>query len=116
MPRKQSRAVTKVTAFLPHSINLTKLSSNKAVGLSRERLREAFAAEGGRTTHRIGTAIAGRLPELVRRLPPQRKCWMPEDYRMSIFDAVAFGLTFFYLLSYRETTLVGAARLLMPSV
>ena len=109
MPRKQSRAVTKVTAFLPHSINLTKLSSNKAVGLSRERLREAFAAEGGRTTHRIGTAIAGRLPELVRRLPPQRKCWMPEDYRMSIFDAVAFAITLFHVRASRRGQLLSMA-------
>jgi len=34
-----------------------------------------------------------RFPELAPRLPRFRKPWMSEDYRMSIFDAVAFGLT-----------------------
>ncbi len=42
------------------------------------------------------TAIAGRLPALAPRLPPFRKPWMCEDYRMSIFDAASFALTFFY--------------------
>ena len=37
-----------------------------------------------------------RFPELAPRLPRSRKPWMSEDYRMSIFDAVALALTFFF--------------------
>jgi hypothetical protein len=40
-------------------------------------------------------AIAKRFPELAPRLPRFRKPWMSEDYRMSIFDAVAMALTLF---------------------
>jgi hypothetical protein len=40
-------------------------------------------------------AIAKRFPELALRLPRFRKPWMSEDYRMSIFDAAAFGLAYF---------------------
>ena len=44
----------------------------------------------------IAIAIAERFPELAPRLPRFRKPWMSEDYRMSIFDAVALALTFFF--------------------
>jgi len=43
------------------------------------------------------TALA-RKSDLAR-LPRFRKPWMSEDYRMSIFDAVGFGLTFFALIT-----------------
>ena len=35
--------------------------------------------------------MANHFPELAPRLPRFRKPWMSEDYRMSIFDAIAFG-------------------------
>ena len=39
--------------------------------------------------------LAKRLPEeLGFRLPPKRRAWMSEDYRMDIFDAVALALMF----------------------
>ena len=44
----------------------------------------------------IAIAIAEHFPELAPRLPRSRKPWMSEDYRMSIFDAVALALTFFF--------------------
>jgi hypothetical protein len=61
---------------------------------SRGRVREAFAPDC--TKHRIANAIAVRFPELAPHVPPFRKCWMSEDYRMTIFDALAFALTFFH--------------------
>jgi hypothetical protein len=36
-----------------------------------------------------------RLSVLAAKLPPKRKCWESEDYRMSIFDAVALGVAYF---------------------
>jgi len=50
----------------------------------------------GQPKNRIAGVIAERLPELAPWQPPFRKPWMSEDERMSIFDAVAFALTFFY--------------------
>ena len=51
---------------------------------------------GAFTKYQIATTIAERLPELAPRLPPFRKPWLSEDYRMSIFDAVSFPVAFFY--------------------
>jgi len=28
-------------------------------------------------------------------MPPKRKCWQSEDYRMGIFDAAAVGVAYF---------------------
>jgi hypothetical protein len=72
------------------------LSRNvKVKTLSRAEVKQAFAESGAGTKYEIAIAIANRFPELTPRLPRFRKPWMSEDYRMSIFDAVAFGLTFF---------------------
>ncbi len=43
----------------------------------------------------MARAIAARFPELTRSLPPERRPWVSEHYRMAIFDAAAFGLSFF---------------------
>jgi hypothetical protein len=45
--------------------------------------------------HQIATAIAQQFPDLFSVLPPKRKSWQSEDYRMSIFDAAAIGIAFF---------------------
>jgi len=62
---------------------------------SRAAVRKAFAPLGAATKHEIAQALAARFPELAPRLPPFRKPWMSEDYRMSIFDAAALGWTYF---------------------
>jgi len=69
---------------------------------SREKVRKSFSRFEASTKHEIATAIADRLPELAPQLPPVRKCWMAEDYRMNIFDAVSFALTFFYLYNKQK--------------
>jgi hypothetical protein len=45
--------------------------------------------------HEIASALAKRFPELAPKLPPKRKLWQSEDYRMSIFDAAALGVAYF---------------------
>lgn len=69
---------------------------------SRSQTRVAFSRLGASTKHQIATAIAAALPELAPRLPPYRHPWMPEDYRMAVFDAVALALTFFHLEAQRQ--------------
>jgi hypothetical protein len=39
--------------------------------------------------------LAQRFPELAAKLPPKRKIWQSEDYRMSIFDAASLGVAYF---------------------
>jgi hypothetical protein len=41
----------------------------------------------------LAEILATRFPEeLAPRLPPKRKPWISEDYRMDIFDAVALAI------------------------
>lgn len=60
-------------------------------------VRSLFGGKTAVTKHQIATLVIQHFPELAQRLPPARKPWMPEDARFAIFDAVAFGLTFFLL-------------------
>jgi len=58
------------------------------------KVKQAFAEAGARNKYEIAVAIANNFPELAPRVSRFRKAWMSEDYRMSIFDAVGFGMAF----------------------
>ncbi len=78
---------------------------NVPVGLvSRAAVRKRFPVPG-RNKHGIAVFISGRFPELAERVPPKRKPWQSEDYRMSIFDATALGLT--YIVNQEHPNSVG---------
>jgi Holliday junction resolvasome RuvABC endonuclease subunit len=62
---------------------------------SPSRIRKVFAPLGAETKHQIARAIADQLPQLSPSVPPYRKPWMSEDYRMAFFDAAALALTYF---------------------
>lgn len=52
---------------------------------------KSFLLQG--TKHALAEILAKQFSEeLASRLPPKRKAWMSEDYRMDIFDAVALVL------------------------
>jgi Holliday junction resolvasome RuvABC endonuclease subunit len=70
--------------------------------ISRARMKAVFASLGAKTKHEIATVIANRLPELAPRQPRYRQAWMPEDYNMAIFDAVALALTFYEINAARR--------------
>lgn len=93
---KGSRRCQRVQELISRIQRLGLKKKIKTRGFSRSEVRKAFSQSGAFTKHQISTDIAQRLPELSPRLPPFRKPWMSEDYRMSIFDAVSFALTFFY--------------------
>jgi hypothetical protein len=48
-----------------------------------------------RNKDEIATVLGERFPELTSRVPPRRRIWQSEDYRMGIFDAAALGLAYF---------------------
>jgi hypothetical protein len=58
----------------------------------RRCVHETFASAGASTKHQIACVLARRFPELWPRVPPLRKCWMSEDWRINIFDALALAL------------------------
>jgi Holliday junction resolvasome RuvABC endonuclease subunit len=80
--------------------DISKLAMNRNVkvkSFSRLKVRQAFAEAGAKNKYEIALAIAKRFQELAPRIPRFRKPWMSEDYRMSIFDAVALAVTFLRL-------------------
>ena len=48
-----------------------------------------------RNKEQIASAVSERLPDFLWILPPRRKIWKSEHYRMKIFDAAATGLAYF---------------------
>jgi Holliday junction resolvasome RuvABC endonuclease subunit len=99
---KGSRRCKRVRKLLT---DIRAMAENKRVktrSVSLLLVKKVFLAFRATTKHQIAQVIATQLPELAPRLPRQRKLWMPEDYRMSIFDATALALTYFYTHPARQ--------------
>jgi len=62
--------------------------------LSRIDVNRAFVGFES-NKYEVASALAQQFPDLALRLPPRRKCWQSEDYRMGIFDAAALGVAYF---------------------
>ena len=60
-----------------------------------EAVFQAFAGRQPKSRHDIAIYVAQLLPMIKRRLPPKRRCWLPQDPRQSLFDAAALGLTYY---------------------
>ena len=63
--------------------------------VSRAAIRNAFGGQNRITKYQIASMLSVRFPALSWKLPPKRKCWESEDYRMSIFAAAALGVAYF---------------------
>jgi hypothetical protein len=70
--------------------------------ISRRTMLRFFTRSGFATKRQVAVALSLRFRELDRCLPPERKPWMNEDERISIFDAVAFGCAFYELLRRKK--------------
>jgi len=58
--------------------------------LTRAEVLRGLFPDGQGTKYLLAKVLAERFPaELACRLPPKRRPWTGEDYRMGIFDAVA---------------------------
>lgn len=90
-----SRRSTRVQQLIKDIKRLAQTKGIKTYSYSRSAIRKTFAQSGAKTKYEIAKKIAEWLPTFAQRLPPVRKPWMSEDYRMSIFDAVALALTFY---------------------
>jgi Holliday junction resolvasome RuvABC endonuclease subunit len=92
---KGSRRCERVQELISGISKLATKRKIKVRSVSRVKVKQAFSESGASNKHEIAVAIANRFPELAPRLPRFRKPWMSEDYRMSIFDAVGFAVSFF---------------------
>lgn len=70
-------------------IMLARRRGIKILLLSRWEIMETFLLNPRQTKHTMAEILSKTFPELSVRLPVKRRTWMPEDYRMSIFEAVA---------------------------
>ena len=91
-----SRRCHRIQILIKKIIELAEAKNIKTHRFSRSKIREVFALHGAGTKFEIAQAIAGDFPELASRLPPPRKCYMSEDSRMSIFDAMSLAVSYFY--------------------
>jgi len=62
----------------------------------RAKIRGAFAEVGAFTKPEIAETIATELPEFAPHIPPKRSIYRPESARMSIFDAAALAMTYYF--------------------
>jgi hypothetical protein len=62
--------------------------------IARKEVRKAFCVFRAKTKYEIACRLAVMFPELLWRLPPQRKFYESEHPGMTIFDAVAMGVTY----------------------
>jgi RNase H-fold protein (predicted Holliday junction resolvase) len=94
---KGSRRCRRIQGLINDISKLAMTRKVKVRSVSRLKVKQVFSESDASNKYEIALDIAKRFPELAPRLPRFRKPWMSEDYRMSIFDAVALGLTFFSL-------------------
>jgi Holliday junction resolvasome RuvABC endonuclease subunit len=105
---KHSRRAPRIRALSRQILAMAVRCKVSAALFSAEQVRQAFFADGKGTKHALAEILANRFPdELGSRLPPKRRPWMSEDYRMDIFDAVALALVF-RLKNVKETARVEA--------
>jgi len=60
---------------------------------ARSEIRQCFATSGASNKQQIAEAVGTEYRQLRRFVPPRRKIWLPEHYRMAIFDAASLALT-----------------------
>jgi Holliday junction resolvasome RuvABC endonuclease subunit len=91
---KWSRRSPRIRTLLQQIIELASAGNVDVALYSLEQVIGGFFGKGTGTKHEIAQILAERFPEeLGARLPPKRRLWMSEDYRVRIFDAVALGFT-----------------------
>ncbi len=61
--------------------------------ISPKQIRQMFPES--RNKDDLASRVAARFPDLAWKLPPRRKLWQREHYRMSIFDAAALALAYY---------------------
>ncbi len=98
----KSRRNPRVRQLTQRILAAARESAVEGRAVPRAAVYRTFAGTGAGTKYGIATALVRAFPELVVRLPPKRKPWQTEDSRMSIFDAVALGLTYFHSLRRTE--------------
>lgn len=94
---EQGRRCPRVKKLLDQIEEYSLLQKIPIAKYSASRVQEVFSFFDVRTKQQVAEKICEWIPRFASQLPPERKIWMSEDRRMSIFDAVALLLTYYYL-------------------
>ena len=65
--------------------------------LEARTVRSFFRNHDATNKAEIASTLAEWYPDIAWKLPPKRKPWQSEDYRMSVFDAAALGTAYLAL-------------------
>lgn len=93
--KKAARHSIRVKFLLSKIAELCEKENIDVKTYSRQTIRLAFSEHGMPTKQEIAEGIARWYPELGIEIPPVRKIWKPDHYRMPIFDALSLALTFY---------------------
>ena len=66
--------------------------------IEKSHVRTVFRSFHAKTKHEVAITVAQLFPELHWKLPPKRKLWQKEHYRIAIFQAVAVGYVYWQQL------------------
>ena len=83
--KKSRRPNQKKDRLLERIVTETK---NRRI-IVREMVKSSVDYQGNLTKYENARRVAEHFPVLTRELPPKRRAWESEHYRMSIFDAAA---------------------------
>lgn len=93
--RSDAKHNVRIKGLLSSIAVFAKEDRMRTVMLGRAEIRACFGKHGAKSKKEIAETVARAFVELEPRLPPVRRIWMSEDARMSMFDAVALGMTYF---------------------
>ncbi len=99
-----SRRSPRIKSLIDDIAALAQRKGVQVAQYSRDQIRECFAEFDATNKYEIAQAISRSLPEFPPQLPPERKIWLPEDPRMSIFDAVSLVFTHVYFDAIKPGT------------
>jgi hypothetical protein len=89
------RRNARVRMLTKQIVGLAEKSKIPVLLLQRKDVFQSLLPGERGTKYALAEIIAQRFPdELGRHLPPKRKPWMKEDYRMSMFASVALAVAF----------------------
>jgi Holliday junction resolvasome RuvABC endonuclease subunit len=95
-------ATTSVSRIQELSDTIATLATAKNMPVhryTRRQVKDVFEIHGATTKIEIAQRIIKAIPALESRAPKIRKWYMPEDYNMGVFDAVALIMTHEYLVA-----------------
>ena len=72
--------------------------------LETTQVKKIFQRFRAHTKHEIASVVAQLFPELVWKLPPKRKVWQKEHYRMAMFEAIGVGYAYWQLTEVEIST------------